>query len=149
MAVVMLTGCQTTNTIDLASYAPVIDLKGQGQDEAIYWQDLHECRELGQKVQKTYQEQRKKEQEQALATAFIGALAGAAIGDTVGRRNNVHTGNTATAVALTGLTVGAQLGADQVDYSRLLAKFGPTAVVDRCLAGRGYKILSNEGLGGG
>jgi hypothetical protein len=30
-----------------------------------------------------------------------------------------------------------------------MAKFGPTGIVDRCMAGRGYVILSNEGFGGG
>ena len=35
------------------------------------------------------------------------------------------------------------------DYDRLFVKFGPTAVVDKCLANRGYAILSREGYGGG
>lgn len=34
-------------------YAPVIDVKGQGYDNATYLLDLYECRELGVKIQAT------------------------------------------------------------------------------------------------
>ena len=43
----------------------------------------------------------------------------------------------------------AAAAANQVDYSCSTSKLGPTAVVDRCMLGRGYKILSPEGFGGG
>lgn len=145
----MLGGCQTTNKIDLATYAPVIDLKAQNKEKQIYLADLKDCRVIGNKVQKTYEEQRKKEQERAMAAAIFGAFAGAALADTTARQNNYHTGNAVASGALTGLAIGAAVGANQVDYSRIMAKFGPTAVVDRCMVGRGYKILSPEGFGGG
>jgi hypothetical protein len=40
----------------------VIDVKGQGYDNATYLLDLYEYRELGVKIQATYEAQRKKEQ---------------------------------------------------------------------------------------
>ena len=51
--------------IEIASYAPVIDVKGQGYDYATYLLDLYECHELGVKIRATYEVQRKKEQMQA------------------------------------------------------------------------------------
>lgn len=77
---------------------------------------------------------------QATEQIIVGILAGALIGYAIGANNDYHTGRKATA--------GAS-GSDAVDYSRTIAKFGPTGVVDRCMAGRGYVILSNEGFGGG
>ena len=92
------------------------------------------------KIQATYEAQRKKEQMQATEQVIVGILAGALIGHAIGANNDYHTGRKATA--------GAS-GSDAVHYSRTIAKFGPTGVVDRCMAGRGYVILSNEGFGGG
>ena len=142
LSIMLLSGCQTVESqrIEIASYAPVIDVKGQGYDNATYLLDLYECRELGVKIQATYEAQRKKEQMQATEQVIVGILAGALIGHAIGANNDYRTGRTATA--------GAS-GSDAVDYSRTIAKFGPTGVVDRCMAGRGYVILSNEGFGGG
>ena len=59
-----LAGCaQESARIDLTSYAPVIDVKGQGYDMADYQQDLNECRMLGVRVQAAYEAQQKKERE--------------------------------------------------------------------------------------
>ena len=150
ISLLVVAGCATeSETINLTLYAPVIDIKGQGYDASIYYQDLDECRMLGMRVQATYKAQRKKEIEDAQKNAFIGALAGAVIGQVVGSNNDYHSGRTATAGAIYGGAIGAAYGADQVDYSRTIAKFGPTAVVDRCMTDRGYKILSAEGYGGG
>lgn len=147
---VFLAACQSTNTIDVSSYAPVIDVKGDGHDQGTYFVDLSECRVLGARVQSVYQAQRKKEQEAAIQSAFIGALAGAVIGDTIGRNNsNVSLGNATTGGALYGAALGGAIGADQIDYGRVFTKFGPTGIIDQCMANRGYRILSVHGFGGG
>ena len=142
LSIMLLSGCQTVESqrIEIASYAPVIDVKWQGYGNATYLLDLYECRELGVKIQATYEAQRKKEQMQATEQVIVGILAGALIGHAIGANSDYHTGRTATA---------GTSGSDAVDYSRTMAKFGPTGIVDRCMAGRGYVILSNEGFGGG
>ena len=48
----MLGGCQTTNQIDLATYAPVIGLKTQNSYKEVYLADLRDCRVIGKKVQR-------------------------------------------------------------------------------------------------
>lgn len=151
VAALALSACQTVESqrIELASYSPVIDVSGQGYDQAEYLQDLHECRQLGVTVQARYEAQRKKEQEQAMNQAIAGAFIGALVGHAIGSNNDYHTGRSATAGALYGGAIAGVAGADAIDYSRVIAKFGPTAVVDRCMQGRGYKILSIEGFGGG
>ena len=148
IASLFLIGCQTSaNRIDISTYAPVIDT-GQ-YDYSKYQSDLVDCQRLGQKVQVTYEAQRKKEQDQAVANAFLGAFVGAAIGHTVAGNNRGHKGRAATAGAVYGAAIAGAQGSEEIDYTRLIAKFGPTAVVDRCMVGRGYKVLSAEGFGGG
>ena len=151
LSIMLLSGCQTVESqrIEIASYAPVIDVKGQGYDNATYLLDLYECRELGVKIQATYEAQRKKEQMQATEQVIVGILAGALIGHAIGANSDYHTGRTATAGAIYGVAIAGASGSDAVDYSRTMAKFGPTGIVDRRMAGRGYVILSNEGFGGG
>ena len=61
ISLLVVAGCATeSETINLTLYAPVIDIKGQGYDASIYYQDLDECRMLGMRVQATYKAQRKK-----------------------------------------------------------------------------------------
>ena len=145
-----ITGCaQNSAWIDLTAYAPVIDVKGQGYDQADYVRDLDECRALGVRVQAQYEEQQKKEREDAMTAAFVGALAGAVVGHAVGDSNDYHTGRSATAGALYGGAIGGAVGTGNMDYTRDITKFGPTVIVDRCMTDRGYKILSAKGLGGG
>ena len=48
----MLGGCQTTNQIVLATYAPVIDLKTQNSYKEVYLADLRDCRVIGKKGSK-------------------------------------------------------------------------------------------------
>lgn len=147
---ILLAGCATeSRRIELSTYAPVIDVKGQGYDVMTYHVDLDECRMLGMRVQATYNAQREKEIKDAQTNAFLGALAGAVIGSAVGSNNDYHSGRTATAGAIYGAAIGGAESADKIDYSHTIAKFGPTAVVDRCMRDRGYKILSAEGFGGG
>ena len=46
-----IVGCaQDSARIDLKTYAPVIDVKGHGYDQADYARDLDECRTLGVRV---------------------------------------------------------------------------------------------------
>ena len=147
-----LMGCASVESqrINLDTYAPVIDLKGQGYDRAIYHQDLSDCRDLGYKVQATYEAQRKKELEQAAAATFAGILLGAMTGEVIAHNNDgVHSGRAVTAGAINGGLLGANIGAEVVDYERAFTKFGPTGIVDQCMIGRGYVILSREGFGGG
>ena len=146
---VLLAGCQSTGPqrINIVQYAPVIDVKGQGYDVATYYNDLEECRYLGMRVQATYEEQRSREQQAQAQAAVIGALVGAAAGHGLAQHNDNHAGRGATAGALAGAAIGASTS--PVDYGHTMAKFGPTAVVDRCMSDRGYKILSAEGYGGG
>ena len=150
-AVFAFAACQSVESqrINIATYAPVIDVKGQGYDVAKYNTDLNECRFLGMRVQATYEEQRKKEQSQALQSALIGAVAGAAIGQVSSQNSGSHSGRALTAGALTGAAIGADIGAEAIDYDRAFVKFGPTGIVDKCMTDRGYKILSLEGFGGG
>ena len=145
-----ITGCaQDSARIDLTTYAPVIDVKGQGYDQTDFARDLDECRALGVRVQAQYEAQQKKEREDAMTSAFVGALAGAVVGHAVGDTNDYHTGRSATAGALYGGAIGGAVGADNMDYTREITKFGPTVIVDRCMTDRGYKILSVKGFGGG
>ena len=149
-ALFALAGCaQESARLDLTTYAPVIDVKGQGYDMADYHQDLEECRMLGVRVQAAYEAQQKKEREDAAKSAFVGALAGAVIGHAVGSNNDYHTGRSATAGALYGGAIGGAVGAENLDYTKDITKFGPTSIVDRCMTDRGYKLLSAEGFGGG
>jgi surface antigen len=149
-AAIAISGCATQSaTIDLATYAPVIDVKGQGYDMAVYNNDLDECRMLGLRVQSAYKEQQKREREDAQKSAIFGALAGAFVGSAIGDNNNYHSGRSATAGAVYGGAIGAAVGANNMDYGHTITKFGPTAIVDRCMVDRGYKILSAEGYGGG
>lgn len=151
VALSLMTACQTVESqrIDLTTYAPVIDYQGQGKSQVQYLNDLQDCRSIGLRVQAQYEEQRKKEQEQAVTSAIIGGLIGAAIGHSVGQQNDYHSGRAATAGAAYGAAIGGSSGVDAIDYSRVIAKFGGSAVIDKCMIGRGYQVISIEGYGGG
>ncbi|MCG8622093.1 MAG: glycine zipper 2TM domain-containing protein [Proteobacteria bacterium] len=139
-----MAGCTSgTDTINIATYAPVIDL--YQYDSERYTIDLAQCRELGARAQAAYEEQRAREQDAALASAVVGALIGAAIGNRLDDYDDSGT----TVGAIYGGIVGAEIGAEGVDYERAFVKFGPTGIVDQCLTDRGYRILSVEGFGGG
>lgn len=71
------------------------------------------------------------------------------IGHAVGNNNDYHTGRSATAGALYGGAIGGAVGAENLDYTRDITKFGPTIIVDRCMNDRGDRILSQQGFGGG
>ena len=149
-AVIPACASPESQRINLHSYAPVIDLKGQGYDIATYHDDIHECRQLGLKVQASYEEQRRKELDQAAAATFAGILLGAITGEVIANNNDgVHSGRAVTTGAIYGGLIGASTGSELVDYERAFTKFGPTGIVDQCMIGRGYVILSRQGFGGG
>lgn len=148
-AVISACASPESQRINLHTYAPVIDLKGQGYDIATYHDDIHECRQLGLKVQATYEEQRQKELDQAAAATFAGILLGAITGEVIANNNDVHSGRAVTTGAIYGGLIGASAGDELVDYERAFTKFGPTGIVDQCMIGRGNVNLSREGFGGG
>lgn len=152
VSVGVLAGCQSVESqrINLYSYSPVVDIEGDGGSREEFYADLDACRTLGLKAQAQYEEQRTKEQERAAQQAVIGALAGAVIGSAIGQNSDsLHSGRTATAGAIYGGAIGSAAGAEQTDHSRIIAKFGPTKIVDKCMTRRGWHILSDTGLGGG
>jgi uncharacterized protein YcfJ len=142
LGMLALSGC-ATDTVDISSYAPVIDIYQHDIDQ--YNTDLSQCRILAVQAQNKYQEQRKKEQSDMMASMLVGAVIGAAIGNSIDSNDDSGT----TIGAIYGAGVGASVQAESNGYDRLMVKFGPTAVVDRCMINRGYSILSTEGMGGG
>ena len=140
--VFILSAC-ASETINIAGYTPIIDTYQYDLNQ--YNIDLAQCRSIGQSAQAKYEEQQAKEQSDMMASIIVGALVGAAVGNAVDGNNDSGT----TLGATYGAAVGASVAAENDDYDRLFVKFGPTAVVDKCLANRGYNILSREGYGGG
>lgn len=138
-----LCACAITPQIALTEYSPVIDL--ERVDQAQHRVDLEACRVLGLKAQARYKAQREKEIGEAVAASLIGAAIGAGGGALVSRNPSRGAGTG----AIVGGAVGGVAGAGNVDYTQDIAKFGPTVIVDRCMAERGYTILSAPGLGGG
>ena len=75
---------------------------------------------------------------------MVGAVVGAAVGNASYNNND-----SATSVgAVYGVGLCAASAAEANDYDRVITKFGPTAIVDKCMENRGYKILSQAGHGG-
>ena len=148
---VVLGGCENgAKRINLTTYSPVVDVKVHGRSQQTFDDDLDDCRLLGLKAQAAYDEQQRKERAEAAGAAIFGVVVGAALGSAIGQANDdYHSGRTTTYGALTGLHVGAEYGAQGLDYVQTIAKFGPTAIVDRCISARGWSILSGEGFGGG
>ena len=144
LALVLLLGaCSLTPQINLTEYSPVIDLGGM--DRAKYATDLEACRVLGLRAQARYKALREKEIGESIAATAIGAALGAGTGALVSR----NTSRGAGIGAVTGAAIGGATASQNVDHTRDIAKFGPTIIVDRCMANRGYTILSNTGFGGG
>lgn len=151
LSVAALAGCMTTQSqrFNIHTYAPVIDIKGQGYDIVKYHQDIEECRDLGLKMQAVYEEQRQKELNDVAATTAAGLVLGAITGQVIANNNDVHSGRALTAGAIYGAAIGAATSSEGVDYDRAFTKFGPPGIVDQCMKDRGYKILSVQGYGGG
>ena len=133
---------------DIAAYAPAVDIKGQGISEEKWLEDLSDCREIGEKVQEQYLAQQEEEAGQAIFLGVLGLAAGVAAGQAIGN-NRAYEGALTTQLGVAGAGAGLAVGASQADYMGVVARRGPQGVVDECLAGRGYRILSGKSLGGG
>jgi uncharacterized protein YcfJ len=139
-----LFGCGSpAQRLDLGTYSPVIDV--YQYDTTKYNTDMAQCRQLAITAQARYDRQQTEEQADILASALVGAVVGAAAGNALDGNNDSGT----TVGAIYGASVGAASAAEANDYDRLITKFGPSAIVDKCMANRGYKILSKTGFGGG
>jgi hypothetical protein len=80
-----------------------------------------------------------------MASIIAGAIVSAVVGNAIDGNNDSGTTLGATYGATVVTSVAAENDVDDI----LFVKFGPTAVVDKCLANRGHAILSREGYGGG
>jgi uncharacterized protein YcfJ len=139
-----LAGCGgSSQRLDLGTYSPVIDV--YQYDTAQFNTDISQCRQLAITAQARYDTQQSEEQAEILASALVGAIVGAAVGNALDGNDDSAT----TVGAVYGAGIGAATAADANDYDRLITKFGPTAIVDKCMANRGYNILSQTGYGGG
>ena len=135
----LLVGCGGTPKHDLGTYSPVIDF--YQYDTAQFNTDISQCRQLAITAQEKYDRQRAEERAEIFASAVVGAAFGNALDD----KND-----SATAVgAVYGAGLGAASTAEAYDYNKVTIKFGPTAIVDKCMENRGYQILSQSGNGGG
>ena len=142
--ITLLCGCGgTANRVNLATYSPVIDI--YQYDTAQINNDMSQCRQLALTAQSNYEKQQAEEQAEILTSAVVGALVGAAVGNALDGNDDSGT----TVGAIYGAGIGASSAAEANDYNRLITKFGPTAIVDKCMANRGYRILSTTGYGGG
>ena len=139
-----LLGCGTgADRLDLGTYSPVIDI--YQYDTLKFNDDISQCRQLAISAQTNYEQQQAEERAEVVASALIGAIVGAAVGNALDGNNDSGT----TVGAVYGASIGATTAAEANDYSRLIAEFGPSAIVDKCMINRGYEILSQPGYGGG
>ena len=111
----LLSGCAATTG---ANYRPIIDSKGI--DFNRYEADLRECQ--------SYATQTASAAQSAAAGAVAGAVLGAAIAAAAGSRYDRS--STARVGAVTG-AVGAGVEGER----------NQRTIINRCLAGRGYKVL--------
>ena len=139
-----LAGCGgADNRLDLITYSPGIDY--YQYDTAQFNTDIVQCRQLAITAQQAYDKQQAEEQADIVASAVVGALVGAAVGNALDGNDDSGT----TIGAIYGAGIGASSAAEANDYNRLITKFGPSAIIDNCMANRGYQILSRTGYGGG
>src|SRR5580693_6982945 len=111
IVVSMLGGCAP------APYRPIVDY---GTPQGNYDGDLEDCQRLANNVQPA---------NNAVAGAVAGAVLGALLGRAVGL-NGSQTGNVAAWGAASGGVQGLAVGSAQW-----------TAVVNRCMVGRGYNVV--------
>ena len=140
----LLIGCGgAAQRLDLGTYSPVIDF--YQYDTAQFNTDISQCRQLAITAQEKYDLQQAEERAEIFASAVVGAVVGAAVGNALDDNNDSAT----TVGAVYGAGLGAASSAEANDYNRVITKFGPTAIVDKCMENRGYQILSRSGYGGG
>ena|GEM_PF-316676 len=121
---IFLSGC----VAPLAEYTPIVDTT----NPAKFASDLGQCRIIAGRAEADYIA---KQNEAAGANIMAGILLGAIIGGAVG--GNDYIGY--------GAANGAIAGAASTDTE--LAYGGPRRIIDRCMAGRGHKILNDLGRG--
>ena len=129
--------------LELGTYSPVIDF--YQYDTAQFNADISQCRQLAITAQEKYDLQQAEERAEIFASAVVGAVVGAAVGNALDGNNDSGT----TTGAIYGAGLGAASAAEANDFNRVITKFGPTAIIDKCMENRGYQILSQSGYGGG
>ena len=112
----------------LAEYRPVADAGGPA-----FERDLAHCRAIATQAEAEYL---RRQNAETGANIITGLLVGAVVGQAVGGNSDW------TAY---GAASGAASGISATDTE--LAHGGPRRIVDRCLAGRGHRVLSDIGRG--
>lgn len=125
-ALPILAACAAPQTLD--EYRPVVDGAGPA-----YEADLSQCRSIATQAEADYQ---KRQQQEMGANIVAGLLVGALVGQAVGGNGDW------TAY---GAAHGAAAGAVATDTE--LAHGGPRRIIDRCMAGRGHRVISDLGRG--
>ncbi|SIS51080.1 glycine zipper family protein [Phaeovulum vinaykumarii] len=133
-AFLALCACEPVHT--LAEYRPVVDTAKVRP--ARYEADLAQCRAIATQVEAEYKARQEKEMgQQLVAGLLLGALIGAAAGTNSGDQGMFIAQGAAAGAAIGATTPG--------DYDHDLVTYGPRRVVDRCMTGRGYEILTDPG----
>lgn len=122
---------------NIAEYEPVVD--PHKTDMSNFQSDLVQCRGIAADVKVEYDRQASK---QAVGNIVAGALAGAIVGAAVGTNTSYQNDLVAS-----GAASGAAAGAAASGQYYELARFGPNRIIDRCMANRGYNVLSDLGAG--
>lgn len=126
IALLSVSACATAPVLD--EYSSVADAAGPA-----YQRDLAACRAIATAAEAEY---RRKENAELGANLIAGILVGAVAGQAVGGNGDW------TAY---GAANGAAAGIAATDTE--LARGGPRRIIDRCLIGRGHRILSDIGRG--
>ena len=132
---ILVTGCMTGAQV-LGTYRPAID--PENTDLAKFEVDLAACRKIATTQYDKYQEERSN---QIIVGALLGAAVGAATGAVVGDIYG-DSGYGASIGAVSGAAYGVGGAAWATDPKGAAAR-----VLDRCLAARGHRILSDLGKG--
>lgn len=117
LAVAVLSGCATTQGSG-ANYTPLIDTKGVDLNQVSA--DTAECQAYAAKVMSA--------SDGAIAGAIAGALFSAVLTAAAGGGSRNH-------AAGVGALLGGVKGASE-------AEGGQRAIISRCMAGRGYRVLN-------
>ncbi len=115
MVTTLLAGCAH-------SYQPVVDMKGVNQQK--YQQDLAECRQYADQINPV---------QDAGLDALIGAAGGAALGAATGAAFGSPAYGAAAGAAAGGIGGAAYGGVGGAEKQK--------SIINRCLQGRGYKVL--------
>ena len=138
-----VTGCGT-GKVDISRYSPIVDVKNEHEQKK-FDADIAACRKIGEKTQKTYEKKAEEERSSMFASILVGAAIGAVTGAILGDSTSSE-GDYAAVGAVTGAATGAA-AAGPNDHTGVRERLGAQVVVDKCMIGRGWKILNPEGLG--